>query len=146
MNLQKILTILVLIIGLISITFLVMIISAGDEAVKAGESASTVTTFLYIAYTVLIATLAFVVIFSLKNIFTNSDVLKSTLRSVGIFALIAVICYFGLAKGQETILKDGEIFSEGGSQLLGAGLWLFYALILIAGGSIVFFGIKKMIR
>jgi hypothetical protein len=65
---------------------------------------------------------------------------------VGAFAVLAAICYFGLAKGVETPLKDGGTLSAGGSQLLGAGLWLFYALILVAGGSMLFYGVKKMIK
>jgi len=146
MNSQKILALVIAIVGLVSVAFLAMIITAGDEAIKLGDSGGTVNTFLYIGYTVLLLTLAFVVIFSLKNIFTNSDVLKSTLRGVGIFAIIAVICYFGLAAGEETALKDGGTLSAGGSKLLGAGLWLFYTLLLIAGGSMLFFGIKKMIK
>ncbi|MCF7567431.1 hypothetical protein L3X37_03500 [Sabulilitoribacter arenilitoris] len=143
---KKILTILLAIVGILSIVFLAMIISTGDEAIKAGESSGTVNTFMYVAYLVLFLTLAFVVIFSLKNIFSNSETLKSTLKGVGTFAVLAAICYFGFAKGVETPLKDGDMLSAGGSQLLGAGLYLFYFLLAIAGGSMLFFGIKKMIK
>ncbi|MFD1161693.1 MULTISPECIES: hypothetical protein [Hwangdonia] len=143
---KKILTILLGIVGVLSIVFLAMIISTGDEAIKLGESSGTVNTFMYIGYLVLFLTLAFVVIFSLKNIFSDSETMKSTLKGVGIFALLAAICYFGLAKGVETELKDGDMLSAGGSQLLGAGLYLFYLLLAIAGGSMLFFGIKKMIK
>ena len=143
---KKVLTILLAILGVLSIVFLAMIISTGDEAIKAGESSGTVNTFMYIGYLVLFLTLAFVVIFSLKNIFSDSETMKSTLKGVGIFALLAAICYFGFAKGVETPLKDGDMLSAGGSKLLGAGLYLFYALLLLAGGSMLFFGIKKMIK
>lgn len=143
---KKILTIVLGIVGLLSIVFLAMIISTGDEAIELGEASGSVNAFMYIAYLVLFLTLAFVVVFSLKNILTDSDKLKSTLKGVGLFVLLGAICYFGLATGEETTLKDGEIFSEGGSKLLGAGLYLFYALILVAGGSMLFFGIKKMIK
>ena len=143
---KKILTILLAIVGVLSIVFLAMIISTGDEAIKAGESSGTVNTFMSVAYLVLFLTLALVVIFSLKNIFSNSDTLKSTLKGVGAFVLLAAISYFGFAKGVETPLKDGEMLSAGGSQLLGAGLYLFYFLLAIAGGSMLFFGIKKMIK
>lgn len=147
---KKILTILLAIVGVLSIIFLAMIISTGDDTIKAqvaaGESTAAVNTFMYIGYLVLILTLAFVVIFSLKNIFSNSETLKSTLKGVGVFALLALISYFGFANGVETELKDGDMLSAGGSQLLGAGLYLFYFLLAIAGGSMLFFGIKKMIR
>jgi hypothetical protein len=143
---KKILTILLAIVGVLSIVFLAMIISTGDEAIKAGESSGTVNTFMYVAYLVLFLTLAFVVVFSLKNIFSNSETLKSTLKGVGAFVVLAAICYFGFANGVETPLKDGDILPASGSKLLGAGLYLFYFLLAIAGGSMLFFGIKKMIK
>lgn len=143
---KKILTIVLAVVGVLSIVFLAMIISAGDEAVKAGDASGSVNSIMYVAYIILGLTVAFVVIFSLKNILTNPDTLKSTLRSLGIFALLAVICYFGLANGVETSLKDGGVLSEGGSKLLGAGLYLFYFLIAIAGLSMLFYGVKKMIK
>jgi len=143
---KKILTILLAIVGVLSIIFLAMIISTGDEAIKAGESSGTVTSFMYIGYLVLILTLIFVVLFSLKNIFSDPETMKSTLKGLGIFALLAAICYFGFAKGVETPLKDGDMLPAGGSKLLGAGLYLFYALLLLAGGSMLYFGIKKMIK
>ena len=143
---KKILTIVLGVVGVLSIVFLAMIISTGDEAIKLGESSGTVNIFMYVAYLVLFLTLAFVVIFSLKNIFSNTETMKSTLKGVGIFALLALVCYFGFATGVETQLKDGDMLSEGGSKLLGAGLYLFYFLLAIAGGSMLFFGIKKMIK
>ena len=143
---KKILTIILGIVGVLSIVFLAIIISTGDEAIELGESIGTVNAFMYVAYIVLFLTLAFVVVFSLKNIITDSDKLKSTLKGVGLFALLGIICYFVFATGKETTLKGGETFSASGSKLLGAGLYLFYALILIAAGSMLFFGIKKMIK
>lgn len=143
---KKVLTIILGIVGVLSIVFLAMIISTGDEAIELGEASGTVNTFMYIAYLVLFLTLAFVVVFTLKNILSNKETLMSTLKGVGLFIVLAAICYFGLATGKETILKDGDVLSESGSKLLGAGLYLFYALILVAGGSMLFFGIKKMIK
>lgn len=142
---KKVLTIILALVGILSIVFLAMIISTGDEAVKMGEASGSVNTFMYVAYLILFLTLAFVVIFTLKGIFTNAQTLKSTLKSVGAFAVLALICYFG-AEGVETPLKDGDSLSASGSKLIGAGLYLFYALILIAGGLMLFSGIKKMIK
>ena len=142
---KKILTIILALVGVLSIVFLAMIISAGDEAVKVGEASGSVDSFMYVAYIVLFLTLAFVVIFTLKATFSNAATLKNTLKSVGAFAALALICYFS-ADGVETQLKDGDSLSAGGSQLVGAGLYLFYALILIAGALMLFSGIKKMIK
>ncbi|WP_242202920.1 hypothetical protein [Aestuariivivens insulae] len=143
---KKIITIVLALVGVLSIVFLAMIMSAGDEAVKMGEASGSVNSFMYIAYAIFFITLFFVVIFTLKGVFTNANTLKSTLKSVGSFALLALICYFGLAEGVETPLKDGDMLSENGSQLVGAGLYLFYVLILIAGALMLLSGIKKMIK
>lgn len=146
MNSQKILTIIAGIVGVIAMFFLIRIIGVGDEAIKAGESGGTVNTFMYIAYAILAITLVLVVLFTLKNVFSNPATLKSTLMSVGAFALLALICYFAFAKGVETPLRDGKVLSAGDSKLVGAGLYMFYALAIIAVGTMLFTGIKKMIK
>ncbi|WP_242092589.1 hypothetical protein [Aestuariivivens sediminicola] len=142
---KKVLTIILALVGVLSIVFLAMIISTGDEAVKVGEASGTVDSFMYLSYLILLLTLFFVVIFTLKGVFSNAAVLKSTLKSVGAFVILALICYF-MAEGVETPLKDGGSLSEGGSKLVGAGLYLFYLLILLAGGIMLLSGIKKMIK
>jgi len=146
MNSQKILTIIAGVVGIIAMFFLIRIIGIGDEAIKAGESGGTVNTFMYIAYVILAITLVLVVIFTLKNIASNKATLKSTVMGVGAFLLLALICYFGLANGVETPLRDGEVLSESGSKMVGAGLWMFYLLTIIAIGTMLFTGIKKMIK
>ncbi|WP_185956410.1 hypothetical protein [Changchengzhania lutea] len=145
MNSKKILSILLGIVGIASIALLMVIISTGDESIKAGEASSTVNLFMYVAYIVLLLTLVFVVVFTLKNMFANKHTLKNTLMSVGAFIVLAVVCYF-LATGVETPLKDGDTLSANGSQLIGGGLYLFYVLILIAGGIMLVSGVKKMTK
>ncbi|QRM90979.1 hypothetical protein FG167_07095 [Lacinutrix sp. WUR7] len=100
---------------------------------------------MYIAYAILALILVLVVLFTLKNIFSNAATLKRTLMAVGAFLVVALICYF-LATGVETPLKEGEVLSAGDSKLIGAGLYMFYALAIIAIGSMLFSGIKKMIK
>jgi hypothetical protein len=65
---------------------------------------------------------------------------------VGAFVVLLLICYFGFANGVETMRKDGDILSANGSRLIGAGLYLFYSLAIIAGGIMLFFGVKKMVK
>jgi hypothetical protein len=146
MNSQKILTIIVGVIGIIAIFFLIGIINAGDDAIKAGESSGTVNSFMYIAYAILAVTLALVVVFTIKNIASNPATLKSTLMGVGAFVLLGLICYFVFADGVETPLRDDKVLSAGDSKLVGAGLYMFYALAFIAVGTMLFSGIKKMIK
>jgi hypothetical protein len=101
-------------------------------------------TLLYIAYTILILIISFVLFFTLKNIASSKELLLSTSKVVGIFFVTALICYFVLSSGEETPLRDGNILSESGSKLISAGLFMFYALILAASCIMAFFGIKNM--
>jgi len=70
--------------------------------------------------------------------------LLSSLKVGGIFLVTALVCYFVLSSGEETLLRDGNILSESGSKLISAGLFMFYALVLAALSIMVFFGIKNM--
>lgn len=149
MNLHKILKIVAAVLGLAGIVFLIRIINEGDEAIKAaaemGDSA-LIEPMAFVAYIMIGLTIFFVLIFVLKNLFTNAATLKSTLMGVGAFVLLALISYFAFANGVETPLRDGEVLSESGSQLVGAGLYMFYFLVIIAGGAMLFSGVKKMLN
>lgn len=146
MNLSRILTIVAAVIGVVSIILLGRVLGVGDEAIQSGAEASVVNPLMYIAYIVFIIAIVATVVFTLINTFTNSSGLKNTLIGVGAFALIALISYFVLASGQKTMMREGEMLSESGSRLVGAGLFMFYVLAAIAIGAMLFTGIKKMIN
>ncbi|MFV9551573.1 hypothetical protein [Algibacter sp. PT7-4] len=145
MNSQKILTIIMGIVGVLSAVFLFMIISAGDEAIKAGESDGAVTTFMYIAYVVLFVTLAAVLLFVLKGLFSGD--IKKTLMTVGAFVAIIAISY-ALSSGTDLDLKPftdkGLDVTEAKSKNVGAGLYAFYILAALAIGSMLYGGAKKI--
>ena len=67
MDLQKLLKIIAAVVGVVSIIFLVTIISAGDDAIKAGESATSVSTYMYVAYFILAIAVLAVVFFTVLN-------------------------------------------------------------------------------
>jgi len=149
---KKIITIILAVIGVISV-ILVGRVWANDGAIKSANiagDASFVDGMLnpisIIAYIVLAVILALVVLFALKNIVSNPANIKRTIMSVGAFLLLFAICYFALAKGVETPMRDDKILSAGDSKLVGAGLYMFYLLAIIAGGAMLFTGIKKMIK
>ena len=146
MDLQKLLKIVAIVIGVISIFFLGSIISTGDEAIKAGEASGTIDIFMNVSYAILGIAVLIVLVFTILNLVSNSAGLKNTLMGVGAFAVLSLLCYYGFANGVETTLKDGDILSESGSRLVGAGLYLFYFLALIAGVIMLGFGIKKMVK
>ena len=146
MDLQKILKIVAILIGLISIFFLGSILSSGDEAIKAGESSGTVNVFMYVSYAILAIAVLIVLAFTVLNLVSNTSGFKNTLIGTGAFVVLSLLCYFGFANGVESPLKDGNMLSANGSKLIGAGLYLFYFLALIAGLIMLGFGIKKMIK
>lgn len=146
MDLQKLLKIVAIVTGVISIFFLASILSAGDEAIKAGESGGTVNVFMYVSYTVLAIAVLIVLAFTILNLVSNTSGFKNTLIGIGAFVVLSLLCYFGFANGVESPLKDGNMLSANGSRLIGAGLYLFYFLALIAGGIMLGFGIKKMVK
>lgn len=145
MNIQKIIKIVALLIGLVAVFFLVRVIMIGDDAIEADvANQGIVSGFITLAMIVLaIATIA-AVVFSLVNLVSNPDKLKRALIAVGAFALVIVIAWF-LSTGVERTLEDGTLLTSGQSQLIEAGIKTFYILILLAGGLMLFYGVKKML-
>ena len=143
MGLHKIFKIVVAVLALVGIIFGAMIMSGGNDI---NESSAPVDNMMYVTYAVLVIVLVLVVLFTLISTFSNPAKLKETLMGLAAFAVVGLICYYVMADGVETELRDGEILSASGSQLVGAGLYMFYALALIASGAILFTGLKKMIK
>lgn len=150
MTLHKILKIVAALLGLAGIIFLVMIISKGDDAIKAsalsGDS-SIIDPMAYVTYIIFFLTLISVVIFVLLNLFTNTRTLKSTLIGVAAFAVVLVISYF-LSSGSDAgnYYYDGAPATVGEAHLVGAGLIAFYILIIGAAAAMLFSGIKKITK
>ena len=142
---HKILKIVAALLGVLGIVFLVRIISAGDEAIKSGESAGLVDPMAYVAYAILALVLVFVVFFVIKNLFTNTAGLKNTLIGVGAFVAVLLISYV-LAGGdtRKYNLQEG-VATDAQSQMVGAGLTAFYILLAVAAAAMIFSGVKKII-
>ena len=150
MNFHKIFKIVAAILSLIGAIFLALIISKGDEAIEsayaAGGDTSMVDNMSYIAYVILALVIGFVIVFVIKNLFTNSASLKNTL--IGVVAFLAVLAIaYALTGGDTTVYSHSEgIATEGTSHLVGAGLVAFYVLGAVAILSILFSGLKKIIN
>jgi len=141
MALHKILKIVALLLSVAGIIFLAMIISKGDTVVT--ETGAGVDGYLYVAYITFAITIIFVLFFVLKGVFEGN--IKNTLISIGAFLLVVVISYV-LADDTPMAMQEGEMLSESGSKWVDTGLYTFYILAIVAIGSMVFTGIKKVIR
>ena len=138
MGLHKILKIVGLILSLVGVYFLAMIIMKGDDAII--ESGTGIDGFLFTAYVMFALVVGAVLIFGLKALFTGN--IKNTLIILGAFIAVIAISY-GLAGNTPMVLKDGDMLSESGSKWVGAGLYTFYILAVIAIGAMVVSGFKR---
>ena len=144
MGLHKILKYVALGLGVIGLVLLGRVIATGDDEIKADAAvqSSVVDPFMFVAYVVLAIVLILVLIYVIKGLAAGN--IKKTLISIGAFVLVVAISY-ALSEGVETVMKDGDILTEGKSRLVGTGLRTFYILAFVAIGSMLFSGIKKLI-
>ena len=97
---------------------------------------------LYNAYVVLFIIVSSVLYFGIKNMIGNKSNLMNTLKGIGSFLALFVVCFL-IASGEETIMREGKILSATSSKFIGAALFMFYSLIIIASGAMLFFGFKN---
>ena len=97
---------------------------------------------LYNAYVVLFIIVSSVLYFGIKNMIGNKSNLMNTLKGIGSFLALFVVCFL-IASGEETLMREGKILSAISSKFIGAALIMFYSLIIIASGAMLFFGFKN---
>ena len=145
----KIVNILKIVIGIIAAILFVRIMIEDDELIKEQVDLqnSLVSPDLYLAYIILGIAVLLAVVFTLIGVFKGN--IKKTLISVGAFVVVVLISYFALAGDYGTGFKlsDTETLSQNGANWVGAGLYTFYILAIIAIGSMLISTVKKaMIR
>ena len=97
---------------------------------------------LYNAYVVLFIIISSVLYFGIKNLIGNKSSLMNTLKGIGSFLALFIVCFL-IASGEETLMREGKILSATSSKFIGAALFMFYSLIIIASGAMLFFGLKN---
>lgn len=135
MNLHKIVKFAALAIGILSMIFLGGIL-ATDE-----KDSAWISPLILVAYLILFACIAIVLIYVFKNLFAKQETLKKTLMSIGMF-LGVVLLAFILADSSD-VKAGGEIVSGTTSKLVSTGLNTFYFLALIAIGTMAWTGLTK---
>lgn len=136
MNLHKLTKIAAIVISIISILLLGALMVSSDDADN-----SWISPLIYMSYFVLVACIAIVLIYVLKNLLSNKDNLKKTLISIGLFLGIFLISYI-LADSSD-VNANGEIVSGSTSKLVSTGINMFYALALVSIGTMVWTGFNK---
>ena len=146
MNIQRIVKIGAGLLGVLGVLFLFRIIGAGDEEIKMAASMGdygTVSPLISIAQIIFYVSVAATVIFSLLNLFGDTQKLKKALISVG-FLVVVVGLSYAMSSGVETPLKDGEVLSASGARWVETGIRVFYSLSIIAIGAMAFSGVKRL--
>ena len=133
MDLYKILKVSAIGLSLLGIVFVLLILS---------DVLSGIDMILYNAYVVLFIIISSVLYFGLKNMFSDKSNLMNTLKMIGSFLGLFALCFI-IASGEETLMREGKILSATSSKFIGAALFMFYSLIIIASGTMLFFGFKN---
>ena len=133
MDLYKILKVSAIGLSLLGIVFVLLILS---------DILSGIDMILYNAYVVLFIIISSVLYFGLKNMFSDKSNLMTTLKMIGSFLGLFALCFI-LASGEETLMREGKILTATSSKFIGAALFMFYSLIIIASGTMLFFGFKN---
>ena len=122
-----------LVLSLLGILFVLLILS---------DFLFGIDMILYNAYVILFIIVSSVLYFGIKNMIGNKSSLMNTLKGVGSFLGLFIVCFL-IASGEETLMREGKILSATSSKFIGAALFMFYSLILIASGAMLFFGFKN---
>jgi hypothetical protein len=142
MGLYKIFKIVAMLLGFAGLIFWFLLISKGDDAVKA--TGAGVAPLLYIAYVIMAIVLGLVTVFVLKGVMSG-DVIK-TLISVGAFLAVLLISYVMASGSIEGLTPaDKSEVTESTSKWVGTGLIAFYILAVVAVTTMAFSGVKKVI-
>lgn len=155
MVIHKVFKYLALLLCVIAAGFFIYTITVGDEIIEGGESqGSTIVPLMNLAYIIMAIAVGLVLVFVLKGVFSSPAVLKRSLISVGILLVICLIAYFGLAddavtdpgSGKLVMLDEGEALTPETSKLVGASIYTFYIVAILAVGSILWTGLSKLLN
>ena len=97
---------------------------------------------LTIAYLILFAIITSVLFYSFKAVASDKSSLNNTLKMVGSFLVLFIICFL-ISSGEETLMREGKVLSAISSKFIGASIFMFYSLIVIASGAMLYFGVKN---
>ena len=145
-RLSKILTIVILVLAVLGAIFYGLSIGG---SVDEGTLDAPMGRFVGYAMFLLVVAAGIAVVFSLLNLFKKPAVLKKTLLSLGVLAVVLVIAY-AMADGGMVKDASGKVFEvtkEGStSKWVSTGIW--YSLILLVVGAALFLWdmVKNLIK
>lgn len=122
---------------------------SGDVPVGEAVESGAVHWMFMIMYLLLAIAVVFSLVFTLKTMISKPESLKKTLVGIAAFLVVVALSYV-LSNGAdgtvETMASRGVSTTEGVVKNIGAGLNMFFLLVIIAVVSMAWGGIKKMLR
>ncbi|MBU2947694.1 hypothetical protein [Zobellia uliginosa] len=145
---HKIVKIILVVVGLIGAALWFMLPEAEMPADEAANNGALNAMFA-ITWLLLGIAVVFSLVFALKNLFSNPANLKKTLFVVVGFLLVVGIGFVmssGTDVSVEEMAKRGISTDESEIKKIGAGINVFFILTLVAVGSMLWGGVRKMIK
>ncbi len=152
MKISKILSYVVLAVGAVGIILWFLMNSAFSALQASGTSEFSEEGFAAVSplYSLTIVVFVIVLAVTLISVFTslakNPAGLTKALIGIGAFIVVLIVCYIVADGSVDNLgIKKGVALSEGESKWIGAGLYGFYFLTIIAIGLMLLSGVKKLI-
>jgi hypothetical protein len=143
----KIVNILKIVIGVLAGILFLRIWFTGDDPIKESVDLqnSMLNPNMYLAYIIFGITVLLTLVFTIVGVFKGN--VKKTLISIGAFVVVVALSYFAFAGewGAGLPTSDTEVLSVGGAKWIGAGLYTFYILALVAVVAMLVSTVKKAI-
>jgi hypothetical protein len=143
---HKIVKIGLIVLGAIGVLLWLQLPSTNVPVAEAVESASMHWMFM-ITYLLLAVAVVFSLIFGLKNLFSNPENLKKTFFVVVALVVVVGLSYV-LSNGADGTVEEmasrGVATTESTVKNIGAGLNMFFILVIIAVIAMAWGGIKKI--
>ena len=155
MKISKILSYVVLAVGILSAVLLYLMNSnisqlmVEKEATEARElplglATAAVSPLYSLALVIIVVLIVATIATVISGLIKNPSSLKKVGLGVAVFAVIVGIGY-ALSSGQEVITKDGDIISAGTTKLVEAGIISFYIFSALAVVSVIFGMVRNSI-
>lgn len=146
MSVQKIVTYVAALLGVIGLIFQITILGKGDDVIEMAALSGdygVVSSMVSLAMIIIVIAVILTLAFSVMNLASDPEKLKKAMISIGAFLAVVLIAFL-FSSGDETPLKDGEVLSATGSRLVETGLRTFYFLVVIAAGAMIYSGVRRL--
>jgi len=130
------------------IGFVCLFMMPEKDMPMADAMGSTGITIMFgLAYLLMAVAIIATLIFGLKNMGSSPGGLKKAAFSI-VGLLVALGLAYGISSGTDISVdgmleKNNIVTSESEIKLVGAGIWMFFIMLLVAAGLIIWGGIRK---